>query len=77
LEWIKKKGNKSTCYWPDEDVAENATALVNLITNKRAVVDKENWTVLNVTIIAKLGKFLSLRQFFLKFIHIFQVYFFT
>jgi hypothetical protein len=64
LEWIKKKGNKSTCYWPDEDVAENATALVNLITNKRAVVDKENWTVLNVTIIAKLGKFLSLRKFF-------------
>ncbi|KAI9557240.1 hypothetical protein GHT06_017063 [Daphnia sinensis] len=43
LEWNKKTGNKTTCYWPNEDVAENTTALVNLIT-KKAVVDKENWT---------------------------------
>lgn len=52
LEWIKKTGNKTTCYWSNEDAAENATALVNLIT-KKAVVDKENWTVFNVIIIAK------------------------
>jgi hypothetical protein len=59
LKWIKKLGNKTTCYWPNEHATDNATALVNLIT-KKAVVDKENWTLFNVTIIAKFGKFLSL-----------------
>ena len=58
LERIKKSGNKTTCYWPNEDAAENATVLVNFIT-KKAVVDKENWTLFNVTIIAKFGNFFS------------------
>lgn len=58
LEWIKKSRNKTICYWPNDDAAENATALVNLIT-KKAVIETEYWTVFNITIIAKFGKFFS------------------
>ncbi|KZS03624.1 Uncharacterized protein APZ42_033623 [Daphnia magna] len=52
LDWLRKSGNRNTCYWPSEDEVRSSTQLVTLI-NKNAVVDKETWPVFIATVIAK------------------------
>ncbi|XP_032796703.2 uncharacterized protein LOC116932897 [Daphnia magna] len=52
LDWLRKSGNRNTCYWPSEDEVRSSTQLVTLI-KKNAVVDKETWSVFTVTVIAK------------------------
>ncbi|XP_059353054.1 uncharacterized protein LOC132088347 [Daphnia carinata] len=56
IDWIRKSGNRSTCYWPGDEEARNGKQLINLITknaDKEVMVDKETWLVFTISIIAK------------------------